>query len=42
MFDQQPDIELHDNLQEDITAKDILDDVLGGGDFIINLMTCMV
>ena len=32
MADQQPDT--IDHLQEDITAEDILDDVLGGGDFI--------
>ena len=38
MIDQQPNIvEFQDHLQEDITAEDILDDVLGGGDFIDDL-----
>ena len=38
MIDQQPDIvEFQEHLQEDVTAEDILDDVLGGGDFIDDL-----
>ena len=38
MIDQQPNtVEFQDHLQEDITAEDILDDVLGGGDFIDDL-----
>lgn len=35
VLDQQPDT--IDHLQEDITTEDILDDVLGGGDFIDDL-----
>ena len=38
MINQQPNtVEFQDHLQEDITAEDILDDVLGGGDFIDDL-----
>ena len=38
MADQPADIEMQqDHLQEGVTAEDILDDVLGGGDFIDDL-----